>query len=125
MQEGTVGKVFHLVCFRAHQRLVVRQEINMKFIDKILEGPAGLLVVMLGMTLAGGMAGCTNASVAKFTALGRPANITCYSGGKVILSDRSTGKISSESESDGWYYQSAKAFPGKLVRVSGQCVVSN
>ena len=69
------------------------------------------------------LAGCTNADVAQFDALGSPGHITCYSGGKVILDDTSTGKISTERQSDGWYYQSATT--KGLVRVSGQCIVRN
>lgn len=97
----------------------------MKSIESLRNGPARLILGAACLTLIVGLAACSNADMAQLGAVGKPADIVCYSGGKVILQDRSTGKIASEDRSDGWYYQSAKAFPGKLVRVSGQCIVSN
>lgn len=69
------------------------------------------------------LAGCTNAEWSQLTSLGSPADIICYSGGKVIYQGRSTGKVSTESGSDGWFFQDAS--DNRLVRVSGQCVVKN
>ena len=59
----------------------------------------------------------------QFTTLGSSGHITCYSGGKVIYEGYSTGKISSEHQSDGWFFQDIKT--GKLIRVSGDCLVEN
>jgi hypothetical protein len=69
------------------------------------------------------LTGCTNADIAQWGALGSPADIVCYSGGKVIYQGRSTGKVSTENQSDGWYFQDAS--DKRLVRVSGQCVIKN
>lgn len=68
-------------------------------------------------------AGCSNAEIAQWSSLGDAGEITCYSGGVVIYSGRSTGKISTEAQSDGWYFQDAST--GKLVRLSGDCVIKN
>lgn len=68
-------------------------------------------------------AACTDAEMSKFGALGTPGHITCYSGGQVIYEGTSTGKISTEQHSDGWYLKDAKT--GKLVRASGDCVIVN
>lgn len=69
------------------------------------------------------LAGCTDADISQYTALGSTGNITCYSGGKVILDSFSTGKIKTEAQSDGWFFKDGKT--GKLVRVSGDCVIEN
>lgn len=78
--------------------------------------------VMIGLAVVV-LAGCTDARKAKFTALGSAGEITCYSGGSVIYKGRSTGKIETEEQSDGWYFQDAQE--GKLIRVSGDCVIRN
>ena len=67
--------------------------------------------------------GCTDASMAQWNAFGSVGHITCYSGGKVIYEGTSTGKISTEEHSDGWYLKDAAT--GKLVRVSGDCLIVN
>jgi hypothetical protein len=69
------------------------------------------------------LAGCTDAERASWVALGDPGTITCYSGGQVIYEGKSTGKILTESQSDGWLLQDAAT--GRLVRVSGDCVIRN
>lgn len=69
------------------------------------------------------LSGCTNAQKKQWTTLGSPGHITCYSGGKVIYEGYSTGKIASENQSDGWFFEDIKT--GKLIRVSGDCVLEN
>ncbi len=69
------------------------------------------------------LTGCTDADVAQWGALGGAGHITCYSGGKEIYKGTSTGKIATEQHSDGWYFQDAAT--GKLVRISGTCVIIN
>lgn len=64
---------------------------------------------------------CTSAEVAKFQALGDPAHVVCYSGETVIYDGFSTGKVLSESSSDGYYFKDSKA--GRAVEVSGNCVI--
>lgn len=69
------------------------------------------------------LAGCTDADFSQFTSYGSTAEITCYSGGEVIYHGKSTGKVSTEKQSDGWYFQDAAT--NKLVRISGTCVIVN
>ena len=66
---------------------------------------------------------CTDTEIAQLTAIGEPGHITCYSGGQVIFEGDSTGKIATEEQSDGWKFMDAAT--GRLVRVSGDCVVRN
>jgi hypothetical protein len=66
---------------------------------------------------------CTNADFVQLTSYGSPGHIVCYSGGKVIYDGYSTGKIATEQQSDGWYFEDAKT--RKLVRVSGDCLIEN
>lgn len=67
------------------------------------------------------VAGCKDARMAQFDALGKSGTVTCYSGGQVVYSGRSTGSISNQDGSDGYYFMddSTKA----LVEVSGTCIV--
>lgn len=69
------------------------------------------------------LGGCTNSDIAQIESIGSSGHITCYSGGKVIYDGESTGKISTENGSDGWYFQEQGT--DKLIRVSGQCVIRN
>ncbi len=47
------------------------------------------------------------------------ANITCYSGGKIIYEGKTTTKPESEQGSDGYYFQDKDG----IMEVSGDCVV--
>ena len=76
-----------------------------------------LLVAAAALSLAA----CTDAQTGKFAALGDPARITCYSGGKVVFDDFSTGKVSPEDGGAGYYFRSATT--GKLVEMTGDCRV--
>lgn len=67
--------------------------------------------------------GCTDSQWKLVTALGDPAKITCYSGGKIIYEGESTGKVHTEEQSDGWYFEDANTH--KLTRVSGDCIIVN
>jgi hypothetical protein len=66
---------------------------------------------------------CSDTDIAHMKSLGSSGHITCYSGGQVIYDGDSTGKIQTESSSDGWALMDAKT--GRLVRVSGDCVIRN
>jgi hypothetical protein len=68
-------------------------------------------------------AGCSDAERARLGALGSAGTVKCYSGGRLFYEGRSTGKIYSEQTSDGWFFKDANT--GKLVRVSGDCLVEN
>lgn len=74
---------------------------------------------LLAAVAALSLAACTDAQTAKFGGLGDPARITCYSGGVKVFDDFSTGKVSNEEGSDGYYFKSATT--GKLVEMSGDC----
>ena len=66
--------------------------------------------------------GCTDARCSKITSLGDSAEIECYSGGKLIYKGKSTGKVSSEKSSDGYFFLDAK--DQRLKEVSGNCVIT-
>ncbi len=51
----------------------------------------------------------------------RNARITCYSGGQVIFSGETDGKVISEENSDGYVFINKKT--GKLMEVSGDCII--
>ncbi len=51
----------------------------------------------------------------------RSAEISCYSGGQLIYSGKSKGKVFSESNSDGYTFIAAD--DGKLREVSGDCII--
>lgn len=82
----------------------------------MLVGSFVMFVVLLAI-------GCTDATQASWGALGSPADITCYSGTGVIYKGRSTGKVATVSQSDGWEFKDAAT--GRFVRVSGACVILN
>ena len=66
---------------------------------------------------------CSDTEIAQLTAIGEPGHITCYSGGQVIFEGDSTGKIATEEQSDGWKFMDAAT--GRLIRVSGDCLIRN
>jgi hypothetical protein len=66
---------------------------------------------------------CTDADMKQITTLGNPAEIVCYSGTLKIYEGKSSGKISTESGSDGWFFEDRDSH--KLIRVSGACVITN
>lgn len=67
------------------------------------------------------LASCTDAERAAWGALGSKSTITCYSGGKVILTDESTGKVASSEHGAGIYYKSDTT--GRLVHNYADCIV--
>lgn len=67
------------------------------------------------------LAGCTDTTMAHLGAYGDAARVTCYSGGKLIFDDFSTGKVSNAEGSDGYEFKSATT--GRLEQASGDCVV--
>jgi len=73
------------------------------------------IVYVMCAVFAMGLMGCTDAFVAK-------VRVTCYSGGKLIFDSCSTGKVASEANSDGYYFNENTS--GKLIEVSGNCVIS-
>jgi hypothetical protein len=53
---------------------------------------------------------CSDAELAQWSALGEEGHIVC-----------SSGKIATEDGSDGWFFKKTN----RLVRVSGDCVITN
>lgn len=78
--------------------------------------------VIIGIAAVVAVTGCTDAGMGKFASLGSSASITCYSGGKLIYEGRSTGKVKSEENSDGYYFVDQS--DGKLKEVSGNCIIT-
>lgn len=76
---------------------------------------------ILAAAAALALTACTDAKVAKITALGQAARVTCHSGGRVIFDDFSTGKVSNSESSDGYYFRAAST--GRLAETSGECVL--
>jgi hypothetical protein len=72
--------------------------------------------------MIGFLIGCTDAQRGKIGALGDNAKIECYSGGKLIYSGISSGKISSEENSDGYHFVDEQT--DKFMEVSGNCVIT-
>jgi hypothetical protein len=75
--------------------------------------------LFFGLTLSA----CSDATKAQIGAIGNPAEITCFSGGDTIYHGFSTGKIATEAQSDGWYFNERGS--NRLIRVSGDCLVRN
>jgi hypothetical protein len=67
--------------------------------------------------------GCTDAQMTQFTTLGTSGHIRCYSGNYKFYEGDSTGKIATETQSDGWYFREKGS--GKLIRISGACLIVN
>jgi hypothetical protein len=63
---------------------------------------------------------CTDAQRSKFGAYGSAARVTCYSGGKVVFDDFSTGKVTTEGAGDTNF---RSATTGKLIEMAGDCRV--
>ena len=72
--------------------------------------------------LMGVMFGCTDGAMGKLSAYGGSANVKCYSAEKLIYDGNSTGKVSSSTQSDGYYFVDKD--DGKLKEVSGNCVIT-
>lgn len=77
-------------------------------------------VLLAGFALAA--VGCTDAERASMFNYGETAYIACYSGGKVVFEDTSTGKVM-QLDGDGITYKSAKT--GKYIRAYADCIVTN
>jgi len=68
------------------------------------------------------LAGCKDSEYAQFQALGSRHRITLYGAtGTAIKTWESTGNVSNEGQSDGWYFKDAAS--GKLIEVTGTLVI--
>jgi hypothetical protein len=66
-------------------------------------------------------AACSDAQRAHFGALGASAHVVCFSGGKLVADDYSTGKVSNAGNSDGYEFKSVTT--RRLRQVSGDCQI--
>ncbi len=77
-----------------------------------------LLIIAVALSLNA----CKDATQAQFNALGKAHVITQYGcDGKVINRWESTGSVSNEQHSDGWYFEDRAT--GKLIEVTGQILI--
>ena len=66
--------------------------------------------------------GCTDAQRAKIGGYGNPHHVELYSGGQKVREWVSSGKVDSETDSDGYYFNDMKT--GRLIEVSGDVVIT-
>jgi hypothetical protein len=66
------------------------------------------------------LAGCTDATVANLSQYGDEAKVQCFSGGQVVYSGTSTGKIQASEAGVGVYFREKES--GKFVRLYADCV---
>lgn len=69
------------------------------------------------LAACGVVAGCTDTNMSELAALGKPHHIKQFSGGNLIGEWDSTGRVQSESQSDGWAFEDAATH--NIVEVSG------
>ena len=68
------------------------------------------------------LASCTDAQKAKIGGLNNEFKIEFWSGGEMVKDWTSTGKVRSQSESDGYYFLCKDT--RKLIEVSGDLVIT-
>lgn len=65
--------------------------------------------------------GCFSAQRARVFAANSPHRVEVYSGGKLVKTYRSLGRVLAEEGSDGWYFEDSVS--RKLVHVAGTVVI--
>jgi hypothetical protein len=65
---------------------------------------------------------CTDASRARITGYGDEYKVEMYSGGQMVRSWTSSGKVHSEEGSDGYFFNDKAS--GKLIEVTGDIVIT-
>jgi hypothetical protein len=65
---------------------------------------------------------CTDATSAKLSGYGNKYKVEILSGGQVVRTYISTGKVQSEEKSDGYYFMDAAT--NKLVEISGDIIIT-
>lgn len=79
------------------------------------------LIIMSAFVL--GLSSCKDSTRAQFSAMNKAHIITLYGAtGTIINQWESTGSISNEENSDGWYFEDAAT--GKLVEITGTIVIT-
>lgn len=77
---------------------------------------------ILGVVLVAALAaGCTDAERASLGSYGSQAQVLCYSGGKVVFEDTSTGKVMASQGEEGIVFKSKTT--GNYVRAFADCIV--
>jgi len=77
-----------------------------------------LLVILFSVFVVG----CTDAERSTFFNYGKSAEVKCYSGGRLIYSGYSSGKVVSYDDSNGYMFRTKGN--GALMKVSGDCVIT-
>ena len=80
-----------------------------------------LAIGVPAMLAVAGLVACSNASMTETFNYGSSARVTCYSGNLMTVDDFSTGRVETESSSDGWHYVSTTT--GRLFHASGACYI--
>ena len=78
-----------------------------------------IAAVLLGI-MAFAIGGCTDADQAALFSYGSKTDVKCWSGGQLIFTDESTGKVTIDQS--GIYYKSVKT--GNLVHTYADCIIS-
>ena len=68
------------------------------------------------------LASCTDAKQSKLNGFGKRYKIEVLNGGQIIRTYTSSGKISSEHNSDGYYFNDEAT--NKLIEVSGDVIIT-
>jgi len=81
-------------------------------------------VILFAVVILVSVSGCTDADREKMlTNWGKEFTIEMYSGGQLVRTWTSSGKVSTEQGSDGYFFKDKAT--GKLVEVSGDVVITN
>lgn len=76
---------------------------------------------LLAVSIVLMLVGCKDATRAQWGAMGSKHTVTVYSGGIAVKVFHSTGNVSNQGQSDGYYFEDAATH--KLVEVSGTVVI--
>jgi len=88
---------------------------------KKLMSVSGLILIITAIIILF-TSGCKDATYAQFKSLGCKHMVTLYANdGKIIKQWESTGNVSNQAQSDGWYFEDSKTH--KLIEVTGTLVI--
>jgi len=78
-------------------------------------------IIILGIIFLG-LSSCTNAEQSKLTGYGKDYKIEMYSGGKLVKTYYSSGKVLSEKNSDGYFFE--QKMTNKIIEITGDIVIT-
>lgn len=81
----------------------------------------GAFIVLFFVVVIGLTGGFKDANIAQLKSMGSKHQITVYSGGVPVKVFHSTGNVSNQDKSDGYYFEDAETH--KLVEVAGTVVI--